>query len=521
MDVDTCHGSGFENDPVLSEVPVYLNRLQEPPFVCGDVYALLNSLRPSDRPYGDQGQLSTVELEDTRHRVRMTYTINNSSTDYDVNSEYSIESHALIGTPRDSTSAAYCMGVSSAVGLTLIPISAVCTVRPCFYHVDADVTVRKTGAAEPEEASLAGKALHYQQLARMLKSGSAWRLLDFYDSDSVEASDLFDIIAAGSNSSRIVKFDNLPSTRDYLCLLSSSTGASVSSSSLELSRLDISRQVEAIMKRSPVIRFGDLLALLPPNSRARYSDAEVLQRLESCAILVTGGLWILQSHLSSHRSALWDTRDALLLLLHANRDITVPILANIANLVKEDIEEILLPICQIDILTNTWRIKKPIDLEFATKFPDCVKRQDLVVTALVARLKARRGRPATDSVGSTDKMVQILTDNGALTVAELKTLLQAQSKEHFISDAIILQTLQAVGAVAVRERWTLPARTGNSQLDALRMNVLQMFHSADTVTKEQVLAATDCKFSDHEIRRTIKEFANNVGGIWQFRGTCR
>lgn len=59
------------DDPVIGEIPVFLNHLQDPPNLCGEIYVLLNTLRQQDRPYGDQGQISSVQFDEANRRLRM------------------------------------------------------------------------------------------------------------------------------------------------------------------------------------------------------------------------------------------------------------------------------------------------------------------------------------------------------------------------------------------------------------------------------------------------------------------
>ena len=500
-----------EDDPVVSELPVYLNRMHDPPFMCGEIYALLNSLRPADRSYGDQGEMRSVELDDARRRVRINYSVSSVSGDYDDNSTYSLSEHALIGIPRDSTSATYCMGVLGETGLTLVPITAVCAMRPGFAHVDAEVALRKGPVEEEAPRSLTGKALYYQDLARSLRrSDAAWRSLDFYAVSSPEASDLFDQYITPSTD-HCVSFERSFSTEEYLVELATAS-ASPDAAASAVSRLDFGRQVETIMKQVCAVRFSDFVLMLPPNTRAKHSETDILNKLELVSIMVNG-VWILHSNLTTHRPHLWDTRDALLLLLHAGRDITVQTLSAIAQLGREEIEEILLPICQLDILSNTWKLKVKSDEQFVRAWPQIARQQDAAIAALIAKLKRAKMTRGVDK--HVMDVRPILIDSGALTTEEVRAALQTGSRDHFVSEAAALEALRAAGAVPLRERWVLPDRTGVPGMDAFRVALMDLFQTRDTIDAKDMPTG----FAGAELRRLVKEFANpGPNGTWVFKG---
>ena len=566
-----------EDDPVVSEVPVYLNHIQDPPFLCGEIYVLLNSLRHHSRPYGDQGQLASVEIDDATSRLRMNYGVNTRSETYDTSSIHRLKQHSLIARPsaRDSSSATHCVGVLSDGILNLVPVTALCNVRPCFEHIDSEVASRKTASTVSAETSeqatrpLTGKALHYQQLVKSIQTEKTnWRKLDHYDFDSVEAADLFQehmlvqpgkLETAGSTLSeerrklKELKCRELEFECDqeqYLYKLSSGHWSNTSTSGVaaegskkapetlplhELTRLDFSRQIETIMKRFQLIRFGDLLTALPANTKARYSEADVLAQLDQCAICIQGN-WVVLSHLTSHRPQMWDTRDALLILLHAGREVTIQLLSSINGLPKEEIEEIVRNVCRLDILSNTWRLKLRPDESFTAQHPEVVKRHESVATSIINRLKTKKERSkvssSPDSPASTftrDELQAMaagvrtkLTDAGASTTDEVRQALQTSTRDHFISEATALEILRLIEAVPVRDRWVVASR--GTEVDTLRLALIALYRDRDALTKAEILAAfadslgRPCELSDHDLRKLIKEFASNDKGYWVFNG---
>jgi hypothetical protein len=562
-----CNGStsSGEDDPVVKEIPVFLNRLHDPPHMCGEVYVMLDTMRPLSRPYGDQGQLTSVELDDENSRIRINYSLNTRTDTYDPVSAHPLRKHSLVGKPmpRDDFSGTYCMGIMSEGVMTLVPVTSICTMRPSFDHVDEEASSRKTGLLTKSEEGgsneakpLTGKALHYQQLVKSVKANkSHWRTLDHYDYDSVEAADLLHehILVSTLDRShgdrqhlhdlKTRELEFVSGTQgEYLTALTSgrskaSTIESAVVDQTELSRLEFGRQVEAIMKRCQVLRFSDLLNSLPANTRARYSPVDIVAQLDHCALLIQGN-WVVLSHLSGLRPQLWDTRDALLILLHADREVTVQLLSGINNLGKDDIEELLRTVCSLDLLTNTWKLKLREDKEYIQSHPDIVQRHSAIANSIIQRLKAKKERSSSSSSGQvtagsgkaftaeeTRAMMEIarskLIDFGASTTDEIRQAIQAQTRDHFVSDSSALEILRLVEAVPVRDRWAANSRGKD---DVLRFELISLYKDRDALTKPEIVAAFNkvlgrvCDLTDHDLRKLIKEFARNEKGYWVFNG---
>ena len=580
-------------DPVVAEIPVYLNHLQDPPYICGEIHVLLHSLRPKDRPYGDQGQLSSVEFEEDTESLKINYNLNTRSHTYDSAAQYSLRSHSLISrpVPRDISSSSYCMGVLKDGVLTLVPVKSVSNVRPSFEHVDSEAAQRRSAATlvpqntgdEPSSSDgskpLTGKALHYQQLLKSLKtvpasSTGCWRRLDCYDFDSVEAADLFHehILTCPDSTQpwkqlKLRNLDFYPTTSDHQYLLKLASGswgttsshdnitsedglhpssdhATTASFSTVLNRLDFTRQIESIIQRMQIASFGDILAVLPANTRAKYSETDVLNQLESCALLVQGN-WIVLSYLSPHKPYLWDTRDAALLLLRAGREVTYQALASFNSSTKEDSEEILRSICNLDIQTNGWKLKLKPDEKFLSEYSELVKRQDAVANSILNRLKVKKEQVKTASgeEGVSGRRHQVLSEQeldvlgkklsekmidsgGSMKLGEIVHFIQSISSGHYITEPVALEVLRRINAIILRDRWAVGSGRPNDLPDAacLRDIVMQMYRTRDALSKPEIIAEFEkifkknCQLSDHDIRRVIKEFAINERGLWVFNG---
>jgi hypothetical protein len=514
---------------------------------------LLNTLRHHDRPYGDHGQISSVDFDESGQRLRMEYVLASRSETYDPSATHALRKHALVAKPtvRDSHAASYCIGVMSEDGLTLVPVSSVLQVRPSFDHVDAEAASRKpssksedsTGVVKP----LTGKSLHYQQLVNSIRgSKTGWRPLDLYEFDSVEAADLLHkhLVVSSKHSLHALKATPLTFRGDqnqYLTSLSAGTekeeavsssswsgGASSHSASAgivqDLARLDFSKQIETFMRRLQIVKFSELLHALPPNTRARHSQDEILWQLDQCAICIQGN-WVVLSHLSSFRPQTWDTRDALLILLHAGREVTVQLLSGINNLNKDEIEELVRSVCVLDLLSNTWKLKLKPDAEFASANPEILKRHEAVAASIINRLKVKKEKKTEPSTGSFSEeelgaLSQIirskLQQEGSLTSEEVRHALQAKTRDHFVSEATALEVLRLIEAVPVRDRWAAQSR-GN---DEFRRILMTLFRDRDALTKAEIVAAFGAEFNltDHDLRKLIKEFARNEKGYWVFNG---
>lgn len=453
------------------------------------------------------------------------------------------------------------MGVMSEGMLTLVPVAHVVHVRPCFEHIDEEAASRKSlvsaqGVKSEESASkpLTGKSLHYQQLVGSIRSSkSSFRHLDYYEYDSVEASDLVNkhIVVSSLQNLRDVKtrqLDFSTGTQDqYLTRLSTwaekegtemSTMSSQHSNMADLGRVDFSRQVELIMKRVNLIKFSDLVQSLPPNTRARYSESDILAQLDQCAICIQG-VWVVLSHASCFRPQVWDTRDALLILLHAGRDVTVQLLSGINNLGKDEIEEIVKSLCSLDLLSNTWKLKLKADAEFTASHPEILKRHESVAASIISRLRMKKDLKSSEDTsvsahvggGSFTKeevsalaevVKEKLVQEGSLTTEEVKQALQAKTRDHFVSEAAALEVLRVVHAIPIRERWAVPSRGMSPAIDELRLLLISMFKERDAFTKAEIVsrfpAGGECDLTDHDLRKLIKEFAHNDKGYWVFRG---
>mmetsp|Transcript_145546 Transcript_145546/g.362939 ORF Transcript_145546/g.362939 Transcript_145546/m.362939 type:complete len:695 (+) Transcript_145546:3-2087(+) len=227
-----------DDDPVVQECDVYLNRMHDPPDFVGDMYVVQYPLRPTYRPYGDQGDLDSVWLKQKGRRLKFVYKLAQSDN-YDGDSVISDKlgkRNVLSSTVVANTACSYAIGVIHQGRMTITPIRAVNQLRPDFEDYDrvraqsgrgsaaassaapaegakGGDSSGESGAEDPasnanvNEVMAAPVRVEYQPNARRAKdSGPAevggaekvpeepeepWVRLDYYDRNSAEALDVY------------------------------------------------------------------------------------------------------------------------------------------------------------------------------------------------------------------------------------------------------------------------------------------------------------------------------------------
>eukprot|EP01071_Lankesteria_metandrocarpae_P005156 Lankesteria_metandrocarpae@DN3886_c0_g1_i1.p1 len=146
-----------DDDEVVEEMDVYLNRLEEGT----SVYVLQYPLRPSYRPYGDQGQLSGVEFRRNQGTMRLSYDLNSRGSNFDsdknmdgaiVDGRVDAEGGAIINHSLASgivydPNCTYAVGIRHEGNLYLTPVSKLLQFRPQFTHIDRAVEVSQKRAS--------------------------------------------------------------------------------------------------------------------------------------------------------------------------------------------------------------------------------------------------------------------------------------------------------------------------------------------------------------------------------------
>ena len=135
-----------EEDPVVQECDVYLNGMYDPPDFVGDMYVLQYPLRPTYRPYGDQGYLERVDLKHKSRRLRFVYKLQKNDN-YDDDSEDRLQRHVLNSVVVANPACSYAVGVVHQGKMTITPLRAVNQLRPDFAHIDQQKQKKQAQAA--------------------------------------------------------------------------------------------------------------------------------------------------------------------------------------------------------------------------------------------------------------------------------------------------------------------------------------------------------------------------------------
>jgi len=203
--------------------------MYDPPDFVGDMYVLQYPLRPSYRPYGDQGVLDKVELKPKSRRLRFAYKLhqNDHYAEEDVMQEKYEQRHTLNSTVVANPACSYAVGVIRQGRMTLTPIRAVNQLRPDFEDFEklkktadrglgvsgvadghegaraarASDSEEEPGPMEPVEAPMAPVRVEYlsgkgaqadaQMAAKAADTEDAWKRLDFFDASSPESADIY------------------------------------------------------------------------------------------------------------------------------------------------------------------------------------------------------------------------------------------------------------------------------------------------------------------------------------------
>ena len=361
-------------DELLYESDVYLNRMYDPPDFVGDMYVLQYPLRPSYRPYGDQGVLDRVELKPKSRRLRFVYKLhqNDHYAEEDVMHEKYEQRHTLNSTVVANPACSYAVGVIRQGRMTLTPIRAVNQLRPDFEDFEKLKSKQTAGApADPEAAAGASESgeeaegpgepetemapvrVEYISSRQSAQSAQpeakvdvedAWKRLDFFDASSTESADIYlqHIVFAATEAAEADMEGNAPDhpklqplelDGDNVSFLRSMCGhaeernrlrqlrqrASANQdglSSYVLSKMPAERQVEAIVRHFGVASLTQHVRKRLPQStlRSKGSDQALIAMLRDCAVLICGN-WVLKSKLANFEGMEANARELLLALL--------------------------------------------------------------------------------------------------------------------------------------------------------------------------------------------------------------
>ena len=517
----------YVNEELFHEIPLFLNRLQNPPSIAAELSLLQFPLRPLHRPYNDQGELTKVRLSThSPARMQLEYISHTESQFFDNQSCHSSDRAVLTSQSCDrQDNCSLAVGVIDAHGLTLVPLSSVSRLRPDILSNSAEpVFVPQTG-------SLTAKQVHYCELEKSLLEslGTAveWVDADFYCDDSNEVEDLISSSVLMNAGDRQVLDLQLSAEADqYLLSLAGREKSRKRGAISSLAKLDLTKQVELVMRSVVCGDFNkDILVALPPNTR-QYTDInEIIRALENVAYLIQG-YWVLRSPYTSHRKAVWTTRDLLLVSLRAGKELKASAFASFSGgLPESEIEDLFRPLCFFEPSRNTWRFKFNESHIFNLAHPEAAMRQQLAMDSLLRDIRNDRNKSngnqeealETDSRAVLDRL-----QRGCANIDELRKVVQATRPEKLVTVDSLRKVLICHGINEFRRDVFALTRSGSSTLDALRNIVMNIFSQRESISRNELdiyLEGLQPRetLSEHNIRKVLKEFSVLRHGQWCFQ----
>ncbi|TNV81381.1 hypothetical protein FGO68_gene8998 [Halteria grandinella] len=201
------NGHDDDDDEVIAEFDVVLaGQMRD------DIHLLQYPLRPSYRPYGDQGELVKVEMAVTHQQaqnqqaapkaseqpflkqfdgLRLHYGLHKASPNYDENAvDHRIITHYLETQKVDTESQVqpnYCVCVLTDDNkLMLTPLTSFHQVRPSFDHVDKERSSRTLPSAVTQQQTQHQQMQHRPQGGAVLLKPREWAEVKYHEAGSVE-----------------------------------------------------------------------------------------------------------------------------------------------------------------------------------------------------------------------------------------------------------------------------------------------------------------------------------------------
>lgn len=423
-------GDTEEDDPVVKECDVYLNRMYDPPDFVGDMYVLQYPLRPRYRPYGDHGELDKVELKEKARRLRFVYQLhksNNYDDDGVVNGK--LQKHVLNSVVVANPACSYAVGIIHKGRMVVTPLRAVNQLRPDFEHFDKQRAKQSKGVAPgadggndsagsgaendaPVSDAVVAQPVRVEYVAPARASPVAdvdadveaeepWNRLAYYNWNTEEATDILKkrflwpaVASAGAAAENFEpdhpKLQKLSLDPDKGTYLATTCGQIVPKREAKkkvedeadglsahiLSRMPPERQIAAVVRHLGVASYQKQLKPKLPAKTVSMGDAELLKYLRQSAVLVSGN-WVIKSDESLDGYA----RDLLLCLFHQKQgELPIAQIGSWSGVFTKSkmvdqrmLDEIKLGVSRPVTLQNglqVWRMKRGPDVDFMSKFPE-------------------------------------------------------------------------------------------------------------------------------------------------------
>ncbi|XP_029649513.2 DNA-directed RNA polymerase III subunit RPC5 [Octopus sinensis] len=417
-----------EADPVVHEVDVYLSKS-----LAENLYLLQYLVRPSHLTYEDIKPLS-VKVKPTQKEIEIQLPVNTKSNNYAfskgeqmalmVDGRYKpseqnffdsnvMDKTILASGPSSVSTHRYAVGIYKDNEFHLTPLYAMAQVRPSFSYMDRadakqklNIKQSEGGESSQEEEEEEAKpvrlkfARHETVEAKARRMASydyyqkkrdeeQWVDLRYHSRDDDRSLAERNMLFATKNHD-ISEF-NIPPWEYLEKLMPPVTEEeeekpALPSNILSLSQLrtmPLQDQVKALLINAKVIRFRQLLALLPQGT----DSTAVIRCLQQVAVLVQG-CWVVKSEILYPKDAtsphsgvsaehLCRGRDYLMWKFLHTRYVTRKEISSVIKLPAEDVKDILEQMSRVRV-SHGWEFLFDYDKEFCSRYPEIIQRQKVL-----------------------------------------------------------------------------------------------------------------------------------------------
>ena len=419
-------------DQVVKEVDVYLSKQ-----LVQNLYLLQFPVRPAHLPYDDVPHLS-ARVKPQQAKVEVELAVNTSSPNYcgskgeqiainvdgpnpeEENAYFStnmMDKQLLTSMPAGVSSERYVAGIYKGGELHLTPLKAIVQLRPSFSYLDK-VDSRLTdhsgdGDASQDEEEEAKQVM--VKFARQETEEAKARRLASYEYMKKKQQEEAWVPVTHHHANRLASINekqalyschggsvpefNLNSC-DYLERLvpkmeeeetkKPALPTNVLSMS-DLKSMNLSDQIKALLTNAKVIRFNQLLSLLPKGS----DSTAALRCLQQVSLLVQG-CWVVKSEVlypkdtfSAHSGVpaepLCRGRDYIMWRFTHTPYLLRKDISSVIKLPAEDVKDILEQMACLKV-NKGWEFLMSYDAEFVNRHPEVVQRQQMLWNAKFQQL---------------------------------------------------------------------------------------------------------------------------------------
>lgn len=430
-------GSEEIDDPVVQEVDVFLSKQ-----LAEHLYLFQYPVRPAHMPYDDVCHLA-ARIKPEQQRVELELSVNTNSVNYakskgeqialNVDGTCSsiedgaqrfynsdkLDKQILVSTPVGVSPSTFVAGIYKDGELHLTPLKGVIQLRPSFQYLDridakhgrdsgaggdSGETVQDEDAkpvmvrfapVETEEAKARRMASY--EFVQQRRNKESWVSVQHHPIGDAFSSSECDAMFT-LHTDEVPGFHMSP--EDYLQelipkrVLADTEKPAMPTNVLsmtELKHMTLGDQVKALLKNAKVIRFTQLLTLLPKGSDA----TTMLRSLQQVALLVQG-CWVVKSEVlypddtfsafsGVPAQALCRCRDYIMWHFTQNRYLMRKDIAAVIKMPAEDVKDILEQMARPRV-NRGWEFLFDYDAEFVGRHPEIVQRQSMLWDALFQQM---------------------------------------------------------------------------------------------------------------------------------------